>query len=88
MFLVNSNVKFFLVTKTLRNPVEYCMNVSATHTPSDYVGIKEDNLSNDEKNVQNQENNKNSGEGNSKELQIAVENDGLDIDLNFLNILM
>jgi len=58
------------------------MNVPATRTPSNYPGVFVDTMSNEYMNVQNQEENRNAREGTSREFQIAVDNDGLDIDLN------
>jgi len=74
--------KFFSVTKMMRNPVEFCMNLSATKIPSNYSGIFIENISNENINVQNQECSRNGGEGTSRGYYVAVDNDGHDIDLN------
>jgi len=58
------------------------MKVPVVQLPSNYVGALVGTMSNEKMNVQNQEKNKNAEKGTSKEFQIAVDNDGLDIDLN------
>jgi len=54
----------------------------AIRSPSNYAGVFVDIISNEEMNVQNQEENRNAGEETNQEFQLALDNDGLDIDLN------
>jgi len=59
------------------------MNVSATHLPSNYAGLFENNnISNDEMNVRNQEYNQNAGESSRLSTEV-LDSNGHFIDLNF-----
>jgi len=66
----------------LRNPVEFCSKLPAIHLPSDYVGVFKEAMSNEDINVQNQERSQNAGEGSSRSVNVALDNDGHEIDLN------
>jgi len=56
--------------------------VPATHLPSNYPGIFIENILNEDMNVQAHKRKRHASEGSSRELYVAADFDGHDIDLN------
>lgn len=80
---IKSNNQFSLVTKRIKNPVEYCSGEPAKGLPSDYAGHYVDHAtSSKHTSIQDQGRNKNAGEGSSKLYNVVMDYEGREIDLN------
>jgi len=80
---MKSNTNFPLVTKLIRNPIEYCTDQPAKGLPSNYAGYNVDHtVSSEVTNIQDQDRNENADEGSVKIFKVVMDNDGHEIDLN------
>jgi len=59
------------------------MNVTPTHLPSNYSDIFVENILNEDMNDRKHKRKRRAEEGSSKEIYVAADYDGHDIDLNF-----
>lgn len=67
----------------IRNPVEFCLDVIATNTPSNYAGHPQIvNNQNEEMNFQDQGHNPDAPES-SRKMKLVLDHKGKAIDLNY-----